>query len=132
MFTDPDRLGYSMMTTFDGTSQTSTGQGSSTAVGVKPSRRTHGSAQQPSFGQAQKNLTRKANKHEQTKQNVEWLMKELENCPGYAEFCSTLNHIKDNPGAVRSWTFAVDFMEAHSKACLIVSAISLCELHYPI
>ena len=117
------------MTTFDGTSQTqgqtSTEQGCSTAVDVKPSRRMRGPAHQPPFGQAPNNLTRQAVKLERTKQNVEWLTKELESCPGYADFCSTLNHIRDNPGAVRSWTFAVNFMEAHSKVCLIVSAVSL-------
>lgn len=118
------------MTTFDGTSQTSTGHGCSTVTDVKPSRKTHISAHQSSFRQSQNNLTRKTAKLERTTQNVEWLMKELESCPGYDDFCSTLNHIRDNPGAVRSWTFAVDFMEAHNKTCLIVSAISLYQLCY--
>lgn len=117
------------MTTFDGTSETSTGQGCSTATDVKPPRKTRSPVHQSSFQQAP-NLTKKSAKLKRTTQNMEWLTKELESWPGYADFCSTLNHIKDNPGAVRSWTFAVDFMEAHNKTCLIVSAISLYQLHY--
>ncbi len=52
-------------------------------------------------------------------------MKELENCPGYPEFHSTTNRIKDNQVAVRTWTFAVDFMNTYNKACSIVSDIAL-------
>ncbi|KAF8258001.1 hypothetical protein EI94DRAFT_1708414 [Lactarius quietus] len=42
--------------------------------------------------------------------------------PGYEEFRLTMNHIKDNPSAVRSWTFAVDFMEDYQKSCLVNGA----------
>src|ERR1700734_1449789 len=101
-FTDSAKLGYPAMTMFDDTSQAPTGQqGCSAAVGVKPFRRTRGPACQPSFARAKNDPTQKALKQERTNQTVEWLMKELENRPGYTEFCKTLNHVKDNPGAVR-------------------------------
>jgi hypothetical protein len=125
---DSAELGYPTMTMFDG-SQASTGQqGCSTAVGVKPLRRTRGPARQPSFARAKNDPVKKALKQEQTNRTVEWLMKELENRPGYTEFCETLNHVKDNPGAIRSWTFAVDFVKAYNRLCLIVSVIALCQL----
>ena len=128
-FTDSAKLGYPAMTMFDDPSQAPTGQqGCSAAVGVKPFRRTRGPACQPSFARAKNDPTQKALKQERTNQTVEWLMKELENRPGYTEFCKTLNHVKDNPGAVRSWTFAVDFMKTYNKVCLIVSVIALCQL----
>ncbi|KAI9445666.1 hypothetical protein BJY52DRAFT_1315735 [Lactarius psammicola] len=84
-------------------------QGCSTTVGVEPFRSTHA----PPHHDPAKLATKKA---ERTKQTVEWLVKELENRPGYAEFRSTLDHVRDNAVAVRSWTFAVDFVKAYNKS----------------
>ena len=100
-------------------SSTFTEEGCSTAVSVKPVEGTH--SQLP-IAQT-KNDIKKALKQERTVQNVQWLENELKNRPGYNEFCATLNHVKDNPGAVRSWNFAVDFMRAYHKMHLIVSLI---------
>ncbi|KAF8257787.1 hypothetical protein EI94DRAFT_1816931 [Lactarius quietus] len=113
MFTNANKLGGYPTTAFDDAGQTSPGQACSTDVGAKPSRRTHGSARDP---------TKRPSKQERSNKTVEWLMKELQSHPGYEEFRLTMNHIKDNPSAVRSWTFAVDFMEDYQKSCLVNGA----------
>jgi hypothetical protein len=114
MFTDSAKLDYPMTTAFDDASQASTGQDCSTAVSVKPLRKTHGSAN---------DLIKKPSKQERSNKTVEWLMNELGSCPGYDEFRSSMNHIKDNPSAVRSWTFAVQFMDDYQRTRMVVSII---------
>jgi hypothetical protein len=99
-------------------------QGYPVAAGVKPFRRTRGPARQPSYARAKNDPVKKVLKQQETNQTVEWLMNELESRPGYTDFRNTFHQIKSNPDAIRSWTFAVDFMEAYNKLCLIVSAIS--------
>jgi hypothetical protein len=51
---------------------------------------------------------------------IEWLQSELENRSGYTEFRAGFHHVKHNPDIVKSWKFAVEFLEAYNKQVLIV------------
>ncbi|KAH9024357.1 hypothetical protein EDB85DRAFT_2181664 [Lactarius pseudohatsudake] len=105
-FTDSAKLDYPMTSTFCGTSRAPTGQQDcSTAVGVKPVGRSRDPARQPSSSSV--------------RAKTAFLEGELATRSGYDDFCSTFNHVRDNLSAVRSWTFAVDFMRAYNKVCLI-------------
>ncbi|KAH9007632.1 hypothetical protein EDB85DRAFT_1904877 [Lactarius pseudohatsudake] len=122
-FTDSAKLDYPMTSTFCGTSRAPTGQRDcSTAVGVKPVGRSRDPARQPSSSsvRAKTGPTKKTlSKDERNAQAIAFLKGELAARSGYDDFCSTFNHVRDNPSAVRSWTFAVDFMRAYNKVCLI-------------
>ncbi|KAH9178190.1 hypothetical protein EDB89DRAFT_1929779 [Lactarius sanguifluus] len=104
-------------TTVDDTGQASTGQGCSTAAGVI--RGTHRHTSRPSPMRAKKGPTRKESKEERTQRVVRYLIGELEAHPDHRDFRSTLHHVRDNPGAVKSWKFGVDFLKAHSGVCLV-------------
>jgi hypothetical protein len=118
---DPD---YSGVDLFNSAGPTSSGpQSYLTATGGKLFKRTRGPALQPLFAWAKNDPIKKSLKQERTHRIVEWLMTELQNRTGCADFCDTFNQIKHNPGAVRSWTFTVEFMEDYYKICLVVSAI---------
>jgi hypothetical protein len=56
---------------------------------------------------------------------IEWLLAELENRPGYCEFREAFNTTRHNSGAIKSWTFAVEFEEVYNKLRLVVSVIFL-------
>ena len=90
---------------------------------MKPFRRTRGPARQPSFARAKNDPVRKAKKQQETNQTVEWLVTQLQNRPGYADFHHTFHQIKDNPCAMRSWNFAVDFKESYNKLTLVASVV---------
>ncbi|KAH9022363.1 hypothetical protein EDB83DRAFT_2320310 [Lactarius deliciosus] len=113
-------------TTVDDTGQASTGQGCSTAAGVI--RGTHRHTSRPSPMRAKKGPTRKESKEEWTQRIVRCLIDELKAHPDYHDFRSTLHHVRDNPGTVKSWKFVVDFLKAHSGVCLVVSDIALFRL----
>ncbi|KIM86366.1 hypothetical protein PILCRDRAFT_4864 [Piloderma croceum F 1598] len=85
----------------------------------KPFKRTHSPARQASFARAKNDPIKKAAKQQKTNQMVEWLVAELQKCPGYDEFCDSFHQVKHNPDAVRSWTFAVDFTKAFNRLTLI-------------
>jgi hypothetical protein len=110
----PSELGYSANTLFsDG--------GSTSAQATK----TRGPARQASFARAKNDPAKKAVKQQKMNEIVEWLMAALQNRSGYADFRSTFHQIKSNPDAIKSWTFAVDFMKAYNKTTLIVRDIPL-------
>jgi len=96
-------------------------QGWPTAVSEKPFKKTRGPARQASFARAKNDPVKKAAKQQKTNQTVEWLVAELQNRAGYTNFRNTFNQIKHNPDAVRSWTFAIDFMKAYNGLMLVVS-----------
>lgn len=87
----------------------------------KPFKKTRGPARQASFARAKNDPTKKAAKQQETNRTVEWLMAELQKYPGYSAFRDTFHRIKHNSDAVRSWTFAVDFMKAYNRLMLVVS-----------
>ncbi|KAH9008734.1 hypothetical protein EDB85DRAFT_2163915 [Lactarius pseudohatsudake] len=106
-------------TTVDDTGQTSTGQGCSTGAGVKPFGGTHRHTSPPSFVRAKKGPTRKESKEERTRRVVGWLVGELQTHPNYRDFQSQLHHVRDNPGAVKSWKLGVEFLNAYSGVRLV-------------
>lgn len=118
---DSSKLGYPAMTVFDASEASTSQQGCSLAVGVEPFGGTCGPACQPQT----KKTAVKQKKVQKTKLTVEWLIEELKNRPGYSEFCDTLSQVRNNRSAVRSWTFAVKFIEDYHALCLIVSVIVL-------
>ncbi|KAI9430465.1 hypothetical protein H4582DRAFT_2210420 [Lactarius indigo] len=117
-FTALDGAG-AVTTTVDDTGQSSTGHDCSTAAGVRPFRATYRHTSRSSFVRAKMGPTRKASKTERTKRIVGCLIDELKLHPDYNDFQSTLHHVRDNPGAVKSWKFGVDFLKAHSGVCLV-------------
>jgi hypothetical protein len=81
----------------------------------------HQPIKQPPSAPAKKDRTKKLGRQDAQIRNVEYLKAELEKIPGHVEFRNSLHHSQPNPGAVRSWMFAVNFTEAYNNAVLIVS-----------
>jgi hypothetical protein len=92
-------------------------------LGGKSPKRHRGPAKQPSFARAKNNPERQLARQQTKNQTIEWLLAELENRPGYREFREAFNTTQHNSGAVKSWTFAVEFKEAYNKLRLVVSVI---------
>jgi hypothetical protein len=93
------------------------------ATGVKRLRRMRGPARQPSYGRAKNDPAKKVAKQQVANRTVEWLMAELQDRPGYANFRDTFHQIKSNPHAVRSWTFAADCVKEYNRQKLVVSSV---------
>jgi hypothetical protein len=79
----------------------------------------HQPIKQPPSAPAKKDRTKKLGRQDAQIRNVEYLKAELEKIPGHVEFRNSLHHSQPNPGAVRSWMFAVNFTEAYNNAVLI-------------
>ena len=92
-------------------------------LGGKSPKRHCGPAKQPSSTQAKNNPEHQLAQQETKNQTIEWLLAELENPLGYREFREAFNTTQHNSGAVKSWTFAVEFKEAYNKLQLVVSVI---------
>jgi hypothetical protein len=92
-------------------------------LGGKSPRRHDGPAKQPSFARAKNNPERQLARQETKNRTIEWLLDKLEKRPGYHEFHEAFNTTQHNLGAIKSWTFAVEFKEAYNKLWLVVSAI---------
>jgi hypothetical protein len=89
----------------------------------KSSKKHRGPAKQPSYARAKNNPERQLARQEAKNQIIEWLLDELENRPGYCEFREAFNTTQHNSGAIKSWTFAVEFKESYNKLRLVVSVI---------
>jgi hypothetical protein len=93
------------------------------ATGPTSYKRTRGPARQPPYARVKNDPIKKTAKQQETNRTVEWLMDELQNCPGYPTFRSMFHQVKNNSDAVRSWTFAVDSLNAFNKLTKVVSDI---------
>lgn len=86
-------------------------------------KRHRGPAKKASFARAKNDPERIFARQQAKNQTIEWLLTELKSRPGYREFSDALNSTQHNMGAVRSWTFAVEFRRAYNKVQLVVSEI---------
>jgi hypothetical protein len=89
----------------------------------RPIKRHRGPAKQASFARAKNDPERIFARQQAKNQTIEWLLTELKSRPGYQEFCDAFNSTQHNMGAVKSWTFAVEFRRAYNKVRLVVSEI---------
>lgn len=90
-------------------------------VDTKPYKRHRGPAKQASFARAKNDPERIFARQQAKNQMVEWLLTELERRPGYQDFRDAFHSTQHNQGAVKSWTFVVEFKEAYNRLKLVVS-----------
>lgn len=90
-------------------------------VDTKPYKRHRGPAKQASFARAKNDPDRIFARQQAKNQMVEWLLTELERRPGYRDFQDAFHSTQHNQGAVKSWTFVVEFKEAYNRLKLVVS-----------
>jgi hypothetical protein len=88
---------------------------------AEPFKKHRGPAKQALFARAKNDPERIRARQQAKNQTVEWLLAELESRPGYQEFRDTFHTTQHNQGAVKSWTFVVEFKEAYNKLRLVVS-----------